>query len=310
MIRTFAVLFLLWATPAFSANPKLTIVLDWFVNPNHAPLVIAQQDGLFAKHGVDVDIKAPADPSDAPKLVAAGKADLGIGYQPQLLLQVEAGLPLVRVGTLIATPLSTVTVLESSGIRSLADLKGRTVGVSLGGLEEKTLATLLQRHGLTLKDITMVQTGFALAPALLARRVDAIVGAYRNVEIPQLALEGINTRAFYVEEEGVPPYDALIFIANPQKLDRAAVGRFLDALEEAAIRLQNHPDETLQAFIRAYPELDTPLTRAAWPLTIPRFAHTPRALDVHRYDRYAHYMVENGLLPRPLPVSQYAIALD
>src|SRR5919112_5977648 len=91
---------LVTSLPAF-AEDKLTVLLDWFVNPDHAPLYVAKEKGYFREAGLDVDLIAPADPNDPPKLVAAGKADLAVGYQKQLPLQAEQGLPLVRIGTLI-----------------------------------------------------------------------------------------------------------------------------------------------------------------------------------------------------------------
>ena len=79
-------------------------MLEWFVNPDHAPLIVAKEKGFFKDAGLDVELIPPADPNDPPKLVAAGKVDLGVSYQPQLHLQVSEGLPVVRVGTLVATP--------------------------------------------------------------------------------------------------------------------------------------------------------------------------------------------------------------
>ena len=125
-----ALLSVLLATPA--AAEKLTVMLDWFVNPDHGPLIVALKRGEFSKRGLDVELIAPADPNDPPKLVAAGRGDVAISYQPQLHLQVDAGLPLKRVGTLVATPLSSLVVLADGPVKSIADLKGRKVGFSVG----------------------------------------------------------------------------------------------------------------------------------------------------------------------------------
>ena len=95
---------LLLASPAV-AQDKMTLLLDWFVNPDHGPIIVADEMGFFADQNLNVEIIAPADPSDPPKLVAAGRAELAVSYQPQLHLQVAEGLPLIRVGTLVATPL-------------------------------------------------------------------------------------------------------------------------------------------------------------------------------------------------------------
>ena len=107
----------LTATPAFAAD-KMTLLLDWFVNPDHGPIIVAQEKGFFADQGLEVEVIAPADPADPPKLVAAGKADLAISYQPQLHLQVAEGLPLMRVGTLVATPLNCLLVLDDGPIKT------------------------------------------------------------------------------------------------------------------------------------------------------------------------------------------------
>ena len=114
------------ATPALAAD-DMTLMLDWFVNPDHAPVVLAAEKGFFADEGLEVEIVAPADPADPPKLVAAGKADLAVSYQPQLHLQVHEGLPLVRVGTLVATPLNCLTVMADGPVQGIADLKGRKI---------------------------------------------------------------------------------------------------------------------------------------------------------------------------------------
>ena len=111
------------------AQQKLTVILDWFLNPDHATLVVADELGFFKEFGLEVALIEPADPNDPPKLVAAGKADLAISYQPQLHLQYSEGLPLSRIGTLVATPLTTLLVLAESPIKSIKDLKGKKIGL-------------------------------------------------------------------------------------------------------------------------------------------------------------------------------------
>lgn len=145
-----AVMASLISTPALAAD-KLVVLLDWFVNPDHGPLYVAEALGEFEKRGLEVEFIAPADPNDPPKLVAAKKADLAISYQPQLHLQVAEGLPLRRIATLVATPLNSLVVLEESPIQSIADLKGKKVGFSVGGFEDAMLKAMLARHGLSLK---------------------------------------------------------------------------------------------------------------------------------------------------------------
>ena len=298
------------AAQSAQANDKLTLLLDWFVNPDHATIFVAQERGYFAARGLDVEIIAPADPNDPPKLVAAGRADIAVSYQPQLHVQVAAGLPLTRFGTLIATPLNTLLVLEDGPVKSIADLKGRKIGFSVGGFEDALLRAMLARHGLSLDDITLVNVNFSLSPALLAGQVDAVIGAYRNFELNQMDIEGYRGRAFYVEEHGVPSYDELILVANPEHMDRAVLRRFLDALEDGVQYLVNHPEESWKLFIRGRSELDDELNRRAWRDTLPRFALRPAALDRARYARFARFMQEQGLIPQALSVAEYATILE
>lgn len=299
---------LLLPGPAQAAD-RLTVLLDWFVNPDHGPLVVARERGAFAAHGLEVELISPADPNDPPKLVAAGKADLAVSYQPQLHLQAAEGLPLVRIGTLVATPLNSLVVLADGPVGSIADLKGRRIGYSVGGFEDALLRQMLGRHGLGLDDVTLINVNFALSQALLSGQVDAVIGAFRNFELNQLAIEGRPGRAFYPEEEGVPAYDELIFVAHRDRLDDPRLPRFLAAIEEAVQFMLNHPDEAWQYFVAAHPDLDDELNRRAWRDTLPRFALRPAALDAGRYDRFAAFLAEQGLISRVPPVADYTAVL-
>ncbi len=292
------------------AAETMTLMLDWFINPDHAPLFVAQEKGYFAEAGLEVELIAPADPNDPPKLVAAGKADLAVSYQPQLHLQVAEGLPLVRIATLVATPLNTLLVLADGPVQSIADLKGRTVGYSVGGFEDALLGAMLDRHGLSVDDVTLVNVNFSLSPSLISGQVDAVIGAYRNFELNQMDIEGRPGRAFYIEEEGVPPYDELIVVAQSGRQGEPAMRRFVDALERGVQFLINHPDESWQLFLRGREELDDELNKRAWRDTLPRFALRPAALDTARYERFAAFLQAQGLIPEALPASAYAVELD
>lgn len=307
MTAALALILSLAALPA-RAEP-LTLLLDWFINPDHAPIFVADAKGYFGEVGLEVEIVAPADPNDPPKLVAAGEADIAISYQPQLHIQVDRGLPLVRIGTLVATPLNSLLVLETSGIDTPADLRGRKVGFSVGGFEDALLGQMLETHGLTLADVELVNVNFALSPALLSGQVDGVIGAFRNFELNQLDLEDEPGRAFYPEEEGVPAYDELIFVANAERTEDPRLPRFLDAIERGVQYLMNHPEESFGLFIEGRPELDDALNQRAWVDTLPRFALRPAALDHGRYRRFAAFLEARGLIETPPPVETYAVEL-
>jgi putative hydroxymethylpyrimidine transport system substrate-binding protein len=303
-----AILALVLAGPALAAD-KLSLILDWFVNPDHAPIMVANERGYFRDAGLEVEIIAPADPNDPPKLVAAGRADLAISYQPQLHIQVDQALPLVRIGTLVATPLNSLVVLADGPIQKIPDLEGRKVGFSVGGFEDALLKAMLAQHGLGLDSVELVNVNFALSPALLSGQVDAVIGAFRNFELNQLEIEGRAGRAFFPEEHGVPPYDELVFVANREALDDPRLPRFLDAIEAGTLFLLNHPEESFDLFVKGHPELDDELNRRAWSDTLPRFALRPAALDSARYARFAAFLERQGLIEAPPPVERYAVEL-
>ncbi|MDO6727817.1 ABC transporter substrate-binding protein [Cognatishimia sp. 1_MG-2023] len=296
------------ATPAFAAD-KMTVLLDWFINPDHGPIIVAQEKGFFADQGLEVEIVAPADPSDPPKLVAAGQAELAVSYQPQLHLQVAEGLPLVRVGTLVATPLNCLLVLKDGPIKEIADLKGGKVGFSVAGVEEALLGTILKTHGLTMDDIELVNVNWSLSPSLMSGQVDAVLGAYRNFELNQMEIEGVEGKCFYIEEEGVPTYDELIYVANKDKMDVDKTRRFLRATELATQYIVNHPQESWEIFSGTSAELQDELNEKAWADTLPRFALRPEALDEGRYVRFEQFLADAKLVEGTRPVSELAIDL-
>lgn len=300
------------ATSATAAMPqeKVTVLLDWFVNPDHAPLFVALEKGYFTNHGLEVEMIAPSNPNDPPKLVAAGKADIAVSYQHQHQMQIDQGLPLVRIATLVATPLNSLVVLADGPIKSLADLKGKTIGYSVGGFETVLLKVMLEKHGLKLSDVKLVNVNFSLSPSLFTGQVDGVIGAFRNFELNQMDIEKRPGKAFYVEENGVPAYDELILIANKDQLDDSKLRRFVDALEEGVQYLVNHPEESWKLFIKGERKtLDDELNKRAWRDTLPRFALRPGALDQKRYHRFAEFLQKQGTVKNVPPLESWAVEL-
>ena len=297
---------LLTALPAM-AQDEMTLVLDWFVNPNHGPIIVAQENGYFAEEDLEVEVIAPADPSAPPKMAAAGKADLAISYQPQLHLQVAEGLPLKRVGTLVASPLNCLLVLEDGPIKTVADLKGGKVGFSVAGVEEALLSALLTDAGLTMDDIELINVNWSLSPSLMSGQVDAVIGAYRNFELNQMELEEVEGRCMYLEEMGVPSYDELIYVANTDTADMNQIARFLRATEKATQYIVNHPKEAWEIFSGTSADLQDELNEMAWADTLPRFALRPAALDHGRYKKFSAFLAEAGLIDAPQAVEDLAV---
>lgn len=299
------------AVAQMAAAEKVTILLDWFINPDHGPLFVAEELGLFAEQGLEVELIEPADPSAPPRLVAAGQAELAISYQPQLHIQVNEGLPLVRVATIVATPLNTVVALADGPIQSLADLKGKKVGFSVGGFEDAVLGAMLSGVGLGLDDIDLINVNFSLSPSLYSGQVDAVVGAFRNFELNQMDIAGRPGIAFYPEENGVPGYDELILVAAQDGIDNPSLPKVIAAMEAATQYMVNNPQHAWELFIKGREELlDNELNRRAWRDTLPRFALRPAAMDTGRYERFEAFLLDQGLINETTPIGDYAVQLD
>jgi len=297
-------------TTAAQAQDKLTVLLEWFVNPDHAPLIVAQELGLFEKDGLEVEFLPPSDPSIVPRAVASGQAEIGIHYQPNLYLDHAAGVPLVRFGTLVETPLNTLTVLADGPISSVKELEGKRIGFSVSGFEDAMLGRMLEAAGVDKSSVELINVNFALSPSLISGQVDATIGGFRNFELTQMRLEGHEGKSFFPEEHGVPVYDELIFVTRPDLVEDDRLRRFLGAVEQGAIHLTNHPDESWKLFIGAYPDLDDELNRQAWTDTLPRFAKRPFALDRARYARFGAFMAESGLIEAAPAVEDIAVELQ
>ncbi|WP_408901916.1 ABC transporter substrate-binding protein [Novacetimonas pomaceti] len=293
------------ARAADVAPHRVNVVLDWFLNADHAALLAAQYSGSFARHGLEVHLIAPADPGAAPRMVAAGQADLAVSYQTQLGMLSEQGIPLVRVGTLIDTPLN--ALIAAGDIHSLADLKGKAIGISLAGADDAVLGTMLSTAGVAMSDIHQVNVNFQLEQALMSHSVDAVMGAVRTYELIDLKLKGMRVTAFYPEEHGVPLNDELVFLAARDHIRDPWVRAFMAALEEGTNTLLNHPDDILSHAIADHPELDTPLNRAAWTQTLPRVAKQPALLNARRYRAFTAFLHAHGVISHEAALETYAV---
>ncbi len=290
---------------ALGHGAPLRVMLDFYPNPNHVPLYVAQGRGMFASEGIEVELIAPSDPSDPAKLVAARAVDVALTPQMNYLIAKGAGLPLLAVGALINGALGGLLALDGSGIRELADLRGRRIGYALEPLEPVLWRTMLRHVGVQPHEVELVYVGMNTLFALLARRVDAI-GAFRNYEA--LAVEGLGHRPVFFPQEayGVPDTYELVIVVHPAFLREglARVRGFLQALATGIAFTQDHPAVALDVFEAAVPErADEDLTRRSFWATLPLYARGARHDDLPRWEAMQTYLVARGLMPQALPLA-------
>ncbi len=292
-----------------SGSKRVTLMLDYFPNADHAGIYAAQAAGDFKQAGLDVEIRQPADPSAPIKQVAAGRVDVAISYEPELFRARDKGLNVVSIGALVNKPLTSIISLPEAKIRKPADLKGKTVGTA--GIDYQTayLETILDEAGLQRDAVKERNVGFSLTPALLTGKVDAVLGAFWNYEGTELKLKGKRPRIIRMEAAGVPTYDELVLVANADALDRDAdkLRAFIGALSRGVRELRANPDKGTEGLLNANPDLDPELQRAAVKVTLPLMV-APEGKpygwqDPKEWDAFGAWMQEKNLLERAPDVS-------
>jgi putative hydroxymethylpyrimidine transport system substrate-binding protein len=297
--------------PAATGGPrtaeleKLTLVLDYFPNADHAGIYAADAAGEYEKAGLDVDIKPPPDPSAPLKLVQARRADVVISYEPDLLLARDKGTQLVSVGALVQKPLTSLMALPEGGVRKASDLEGKRVGTSGVPYHSAYLKTILADANVDPGTVKEVNVGFNLTPAMVSKKVDATLGAFWNYEGTDLKLRGRKPVILRMEDLGVPNYNELIFVTRRDFLNQdgaSKVRRFLQATARGHELLRTDPDAGVDALLAADKGLERRLQSAVVKTTTPLFfpaGDRPFGWqEPAEWDAYGRWMYENKLLER------------
>ena len=285
-----------------------TVILDYLPNADHAGIYAAQAEGLYAKANLDVKLVVPPDASSPLKLLRAGRADVAISYEPELLLARDAGADtLVSVAALVQEPLTSLMALPSAGVHSAKDLAGKRVGTAGIAYQHAYLQTILRHAGVDPGSVKETDVGFNLVPALVSKKVDATLGAYWNYEGVQLQRAHKDPVILRMPQLGVPTYDELVVVARRESLDTAGASRlrrFLSATAAGYRSLRTDPSTAVDALAEASHGIDKGLQEASIAATLPAFFPKDAAnpwgwQDITAWARYERWMRANQLLKRP-----------
>jgi putative hydroxymethylpyrimidine transport system substrate-binding protein len=283
---------------------SLTLTLDFFPNADHAGIYQALADGEFRRAGLDVHVQVPGDPSAPLRLLATGRTDLAISYEPELLLARDKGEPLVSIAALVQRPLTSIISLHP--LHSAADLENRLVGTAGIPYQSDYLRTIVKHAGGDPSRVKEINVGFGLVPAMLSKKVYATLGGYWNYEAIQLARKHKHPSVIRVDQAGVPTYDELVIVARQSEIGpkAAVLRRFLQALSRGYMSVRANPDQGTNALLNAAPDLDAGLQRASVKATLPAFFPTDSSKpwgwqDPLQWSAYSHWMFANGLLSKP-----------
>lgn len=281
---------------------EVNLLLDFFPNADHAPIYAAEANGHFDAVGLNVQITPPADPATPIREVAAGRVDLAISYEPEVMRARDEGLPVVAVAALVQEPLTSIISLPEARISRPEDLRGKRVGTAGIDYQSAYLDTVLEEAGVDPATVERQDVGFNLSAALLAGQVDAVLGAFWNYEGTQLRLRGRQPDIIRIEEAGIPRYDELVLVANEDTLesDPSLVRSFIGALAQGTEDLRQDPSDALQALLDENPDLDPELQRQAVGVTLPLFEPPPGEpygwQDPEQWEAFGQFLQERGIV--------------
>lgn len=296
-------------TPAASQAQSLNLMLDWFPNADHVGLYEALADGAFTQAGLDVHVQVPTDPASPLQLLAAGKVDVAISYEPELLLARDRGEPLVAIGAIVQRPLTSIISVGSKHITAAAQLRGKRVGDAGIPYQHAYLTTILQRAGVPAGSVREINVGDNLVPAMLSGRVDATLGGYWNYEAIELAQAHRRPNVIPVQSVGVPNYDELVLVTTENDIATRnnQLRRFVQALGRGYQTVRSDPAAGVNALLAANPSLDRRLQDASVNATLSAFfpADPSRPWgwqDGSQWTAYGDWMLRNHLITNPASV--------
>ncbi len=292
-------------SPSPGTAQSLTVMLDWFPNADHVGIYQALANGDFAQAGLDVHVQVPSDPSLPLKLLAAGKVDVAISYEPEVLLARQQGEQIVSVGAIVQKPLTSIVSLASKHITTPAQLRGKRVGDAGIPYQHAYLTTILQHAGVPVSSVKEINVGDDLVPALLSGKIDAVLGAYWNYEAIQLAQMHKRTNVIRMDQVGVPSYNELVVVVRANTIINHpdVIRRFVQALARGYESARADPSGAVQNLVKASPGLDPKLQLASVKATLPVFfpagSHPWGWQDPSQWNAYGQWMLSHHLISNP-----------
>lgn len=259
-------------------NQPVTVLLDWYISQDQAPVLIANINGYFKQRNLDVKIVELSDPSMAPKLVSNGQADLAISYGGNYIHQLKEGLAVKQIGTLVDRPLNCLIYFSQSNIHRPEDLKGKRVGFTDPNDDFLLLKTVLKAGGLTMSDVTLINVQSTLLQSLMLGKVDIATDMMRNVEPVVFAHHGFTSEMFCPEDFNIPNYPELIYIIHAGQTPNKIIA-FLQAVTEATRYIEQYPKQAFEKLKATYPKFDSDIHYEIWNKTYPFFAHNPEKIE-------------------------------
>lgn len=240
------------------AAEKVTLQLKWVTQAQFAGYYVADAKGYYKEAGLDVTIK-PGGPDVAPpQVIAGGGADVVIDWMPSALASREKGVPLVNIAQPFKRSGLMMTCRAETGIKTPADLKGRTLGVWYGGNEYPFLAWMaklgLKTDG-SAEGVRVIKQGFNVDP-LIQKQADCVSTMSYNEywQVIDAGFKPDQLVVFKYEDQGVSTLEDGLYALEPKLKDKAFVAKlakFVAASEKGWDYAAKHPDEAARIVLEA-----------------------------------------------------------
>lgn len=294
-----------------SSLTKVSVTLDWFPWAGQSGLWVAKEKGYFKEEGLDVALNVPSDPTTNLQTVASGRDDFAMNNVPDVMIARGKDIGVVSIMALVQHPLNVVISLRESGINTPKDLVGRKIGSPGLPAPERVLDTMLKHDGVIdgIRSVELVNVGFDLVPALIGKRVAAIIAGFETYEAISAENQGFPVHVMHVKDYGVPDYYELSLVTSEKKItnNKDLIQRFVQAAKRGYEDAIADPEAAVKLMKKIKPELDLALEMPSIKLLVPLWKSENGVFgwqEENRWIKFGNWMKENNLISKDLDIKK------
>jgi len=290
-----------------SSDAKLETIrlgLEWFTNPDHLPLIVAQKHGIFKSFGLDVQLIEPSDHWEAEEEILAGRLDVAVTEPLHLAQDAARGKPVLGFSRFLHTDGGVLYDAGRGDIRRPADMCGKTISYpgSPGPGGPAIVNTMVKADGKLDCDITSYgkhNGSFFHTDALQSNKADVATLIFWNFEIPEAKAKGMKDAAFFsLKEWGVPDFCQLVLMTTPSHFDKRkdVLRKLVLAMRRATGIVHQQPDLAREYYYQHVKKEEASETQqavidATFTATLPAFPND-NMMSTEYYDHLMGWLVE------------------
>ncbi|OGV27169.1 MAG: thiamine biosynthesis protein [Legionellales bacterium RIFCSPHIGHO2_12_FULL_37_14] len=275
-------------------STRTTLLLNWYANPYHTPIFVAEHLGFYSQENIKLAILEPADPSDVTELVGLGTVDFGVKAMIHTVAARAKGYPVTSIGTLLDEPPTGLIALKSSKINSFHDIVGKRVGY-IGEFGKKIIDDLADLAGIDPNSYKTIRVGMNVTDAICREVIDTGIGFinFQCIELEERKGEIVFLRLDQLAGLGCCCFCSIQFIVPQHTLQNPELVRgFLKATQRGAAYTTEHPEKAYDVLCQIKPQLRTPMYQKIFTHTLPFFSRSLYNIerDWHKVGRYTQHL--------------------